>query len=261
MNYTASVNTILIPTHDHAAFLPFAIESALAQNVSCEVLVVGDGVGDDTRAALEPYPVRFFDFPKGARHGEAYRHQVLAEAQGEIICYLGDDDLLFPNHVQEMARMLRDADFTHSLPMFLYPDGVLQPGWMDLSREVFREHLRSGSWNQISLTGAAHTLAAYRRLPYGWRPAPEKTPTDLYMWQQFLDVPGMRLVSGTRCTHLKFTEEWREEMSVAERVRELVLWTKKMNGPYFKRQLIHLEESSRSQSQSYEAGSYTCLGP
>jgi len=48
--------TILIPTFRHAALLPYAVRSALDQDeASVEVFVVGDGVEDDTRAALEPF--------------------------------------------------------------------------------------------------------------------------------------------------------------------------------------------------------------
>ena len=48
--------TIVIPTFRHAALLPYALRSALDQDgASIEVFVVGDGVQDDTRAALEPF--------------------------------------------------------------------------------------------------------------------------------------------------------------------------------------------------------------
>jgi GalNAc5-diNAcBac-PP-undecaprenol beta-1,3-glucosyltransferase len=102
--------TILIPTFNHADLLPYALRSALAQDgVTIEVFVVGDGVGDDTRAALEPFlrvdeRVRFFDLPKGERRGERHRHEALREASGEAVCYLGDDDILLPEHVSEMLK-------------------------------------------------------------------------------------------------------------------------------------------------------------
>ncbi|MBA2641813.1 MAG: glycosyltransferase, partial [Actinobacteria bacterium] len=62
--------TILVPTFRHPALLPYALRSALAQEgVEVELIVVGDGVEDDTRGALEPFltdsRVRFLDFPKG----------------------------------------------------------------------------------------------------------------------------------------------------------------------------------------------------
>jgi glycosyltransferase involved in cell wall biosynthesis len=45
--------TILIPTHRHAAFLPYAIESALDQRgAAVELFVVGDGVEDATREVI-----------------------------------------------------------------------------------------------------------------------------------------------------------------------------------------------------------------
>jgi len=91
--------TILIPTYRHAALLPYAIRSALAQEgVEIELFVVGDGVEDDTREVVASFlsdaRVRFFDLPKGERHGERLRHQALRESSAPIVCYLSDDDLL-----------------------------------------------------------------------------------------------------------------------------------------------------------------------
>ncbi len=42
----------------------------------------------------------------------------------------------------------------------------------------------------IGLTGAAHTLAGYRRLPHGWRTTPADEHTDHHMWLQWLGIPG-----------------------------------------------------------------------
>jgi len=52
---------ILIPTHRHAELLPFAVRSALGQvDADVEVLVVGDGVNDATRATGSGYDTRPF---------------------------------------------------------------------------------------------------------------------------------------------------------------------------------------------------------
>src|SRR6185437_15846190 len=94
--------TVLIPTHDHGRTLLRSVPSALAQTVSeLEVFVVGDGVPDETRELMTELAaadnrVRFFDNPKGERHGEAHRHAALQEARGEIVCYLSDDDVWLP---------------------------------------------------------------------------------------------------------------------------------------------------------------------
>lgn len=225
--------TILIPTYRHARLLPFAIRSALAQQgVEIELFVVGDGVKDDTRRALEPFldnpSVRFFDFPKGERNGERNRHAALGEARGAIVCYLSDDDLLLPEHAVEMTRLLAAADFAHSAPVVVLPGGALQFGPIDIARPEFQALLLRGGWNRISLTGAAHTLDAYRRLPYGWRPAPAGTWSDLYMWQQFLGLDGFRGRTGTRVTHLHLADSDRVGVAVEKRIAELERWEDRM---------------------------------
>jgi GalNAc5-diNAcBac-PP-undecaprenol beta-1,3-glucosyltransferase len=234
--------TILVPTHRHAALLPYALRSALAQEgVELELFVVGDGVEDDTRAALEPFladaRVRFFDFPKGARHGEAHRHEALREATGRFVCYLSDDDLLLPDHAADMAALLEDADFAHSAPLVVLPGGALRYGPVDLERAEFHALLLRGGWNKVVLTGAAHTLGAYRRLPHGWRPAPPDVWTDLYMWQQFLRLPGFRGRTSARLTHLHLADGQRRDYSVEERVSELEDWWGRTQEPGFAEEL------------------------
>jgi GalNAc5-diNAcBac-PP-undecaprenol beta-1,3-glucosyltransferase len=228
--------TVLIPTYRHAALLRYAAQSALAQEgASVELFVLGDGVEDDTRAALEPFladpRVRFFDLPKGERHGERNRHTALAEAAGRIVCYLSDDDLLLPSHVSTMLELLEDADFAHSAPFFVKPGDVLAYIPFDLSKRPQQARLRRGDWNAIGLTGAAHTLAAYRRLPWGWRPAPTGVTTDLHMWLQFVDLAHFRGVTGTELTHLHFPSPLWSERLLEERVSSLVSWSATIHDP------------------------------
>jgi glycosyltransferase involved in cell wall biosynthesis len=234
--------TILVPTFRHAALLPFAVRSALEQrDASVEVFVVGDGVEDDTRAVVEPFladeRVRFFDFPKGERHGERLRHEALGEADSRIVTYLSDDDLLLPGHVAEMLRLLEEADFAHSAPFVVHEEGWVWFHPIDVSRPDFQALLMRGGWNAIVLTGAAHTLEAYRRLPHGWRPAPAGVWTDLYMWQQFLGLPGFRGRTSERLTHLHFPDGRRRGVSVEDRVKELESWRSRMHLPGFEEEL------------------------
>lgn len=234
--------TILVPTFRHAALLPYALRSALAQeDASVEVLVVGDGVEDDTRHVVERFlddpRVRFFDNPKGERHGERHRHEALAEATGRIVTYLSDDDLLLPDHVAETLRLLEDADFAHSAPFLVQPDGSLAYAAIDLGNPRFHPFLLEGRWNKVVLTGASHTMEAYRRLPEGWRPAPPDVWTDLHMWRQFLQLPGLRARTGTRITALHLPDQERRNASTAERVAELERWWRRSKEPGFREDL------------------------
>ena len=107
--------TVLIPTHNHGPTLRYAAQSALAQNIrDLEVFIVGDGMTEETkRVAVEiqcsDARVRLFDHPKGPRHGEIYRDAALREARGRIVCYLSDDDLWLPLHVETMVALLANA--------------------------------------------------------------------------------------------------------------------------------------------------------
>ena len=120
--------TVIIPTHEHGALLRLAARSVLTQTVEdIEAFIILDGADDDTRAAAESVSdddrVRIVDRPKGQRYGEAYRHEVLAGARGEIVCYLADDDLWFPDHLEYLAGLLQESDFANSLSLVDMPDG------------------------------------------------------------------------------------------------------------------------------------------
>jgi hypothetical protein len=218
--------TVLIPTHDHGPTLLRSVRSALGQTESeLEVFVVGDGVPDVTRElvaelAREDERVRFFDNPKGPRHGELHRHAALAEARGEIVCYLADDDLWLPRHVASMQELLAEHDFANALPLRVEPDGSLGAWIVDLSLPAYRELLLHGE-NRIPLSCAAHTLELYRRLPHGWRTTPDGVPTDLYMFQQILALPGIRAASSVAATVLHFPSPDRAGRTLEDRVEEL----------------------------------------
>lgn len=236
--------TILIPTYRHAELVPFAVRSALGQvGASFELFIVGDGVEDDTRAALEPYlsdsRVRFFDRPKGERNGERLRHEALQESSGEIVCYLSDDDLLLPWCIATMCDLLARADVAQDLPVNIWPSGELRYYAANLARPEFVEQLAAGSGGGC-LTGLAHSRAFYDELPYGWRPAPAGTPSDLYMLQQLVTMPGFRGAMSDRLTTLNFPTPLRSDMTGEERVAELAAWERRLGDPDFPSELERL---------------------
>ena len=226
--------TVLIPTHDHGPLLRASATSALAQTVrDLELFIVGDGVPAVTRRLVEELQehdprVRFFDYAKGQRHGEAHRHAALSQARGHIVCYLSDDDLWLPHHIETMERLLAGADFAHALSVQVDVDGSVHAGnAVDLSRFSPAE---TTIWG-IPLSCMAHTMELYRRLPGGWRTTPAHIATDTHMCRRLLAQPGCRAASGTRPTSLQFPSVDRLEWSPGQRLTELNTWSQRVADP------------------------------
>jgi len=222
--------TILVPTFDHGPTLRFSIASALAQTVrDLEVFVVGDGAPPVSReicasfAARDPR-VRYFENPKGPRHGEIHRHAAMQQATGRIVCYLSDDDLFLPEHVEKMASALERAEFAHTLPVSIKEAGSIHTWPADLGRADERDAVISQRRSVVPLSCAAHTMALYRRLPHGWRTTPDDTRIDRYFWAQLLSQPGVHAVSTRSPTALHFPSPLRAGWTPERRAAELEAW-------------------------------------
>jgi GalNAc5-diNAcBac-PP-undecaprenol beta-1,3-glucosyltransferase len=239
--------TVLVPTHNHGETLRYSVGSALRQTLAdFELFIVGDGCDDATRrVALElaasDRRVRFLDLPKGPRKGEAHRHSALGDAQGRIVAYLGDDDLWFPDHLERLELLLRDADFGHTLHAGLDASGAPFFLACDLGNPDVRRSMLTQGINRFDLTFGGHTLAAYHRLPGGWHRVPVETPTaDRSFWQQFLAEPWCRARSVMVPTGLCSQTHLRPHLSVAKRAAELSRWTARIAKPGFTAEFYRL---------------------
>jgi hypothetical protein len=228
--------TVLIPTWRHAETLRYSVPTALRQTVQdIEVFIIGDGVPEVTRCIAAEFiasdpRVRFFDFPKGPSRGELYRHQVLADARGAIVCYLFDDDLWLPDHVEVMQHLLRDADVAFSMPVMVGIDGAIATPYVNLASPTHRRLFTNPRSLTASVpTSAAHTLALYRRLPHGWRTTPAGLAPDKFMWAQCLGVPGSVARSTAQPTSIVFPDPPRREWSQYQRLDELERWTRRLD--------------------------------
>ena len=235
--------TVLIPTHTHGETLRYSVSTALRQTVDdIEIFIVGDGVPDATRAiarqlAATDSRVHFFDFPKGPSRGELHRHHVLDEAKGAIVCYLFDDDLWLPDHIEVMRDLLREADFAFTTPVVIGPGGEINTHLVDLADPIHRRlFTHSRSMTAAVPTCAAHTMALYRRLPFGWRTTPVGHAPDKYMWAQCLADVECVVRSTSRPTALIFPDPPRRHWTPSQRVAELQQWRSDLDDPAWQRQ-------------------------
>ena len=102
--------SILVRTHKRAGFLRQALTSVLHQTYrNLEVVVVEDGsdegleVCEEFRGRLD---VRYFRVHPGRGRSVA-GNLALAQAKGQWLCFLDDDDLLFADHVEVLLQTAR----------------------------------------------------------------------------------------------------------------------------------------------------------
>lgn len=228
--------TVLIPTHDNGPVIGEAIASVQAQTLSdWELMVVADGAPPETLSVVRALAesdrrIRLFEFPKGERHGEASRHLALAEATGEAVCYLGDDDLWLPDHLETMVPMLATHDFAHTRSARMDRYCAVYAKSDRIEKRAVRERMSVGRYNTTSPSVVGHRMDAYRRLPEGWAPAPPDVPTDLHMWRKWI-AADVRFTSSERITLLKFKHSRRRDRTMEEALTEAAFWRKLFEDP------------------------------
>jgi GT2 family glycosyltransferase len=99
--------SVIIPTHNRAAIIGRAIESALDQTwKDLEVVVADDGSTDDTRAVVERYGPRVI-YARQANAGvSAARNFGMRHANGEFIAFLDSDDAWRPWKIEAQMNAL-----------------------------------------------------------------------------------------------------------------------------------------------------------
>lgn len=222
--------TVLLPVLRPPYFLPNAIESVLRQTVGeFELFVIGDGAPPETIRCAREFArrdsrVTVFPFLKGQRQGEAHLHAALTKASGNFVAYLEDDDLWFPNHLEELEKLLLTVDFGHTIHVTGHPDGHVDSLPSDLGKPDFRQRFLDDLFNRFGYSFCGHRLEAYRRLPEGWAPAPVGMYNDLHMWRKFLRVNEFKFGTRMVITAVALPSYLREKMSNEERAREAGDW-------------------------------------
>ena len=226
--------TVLIPTHDHGPTLRYALDSLKWQTFpDFEAYIIGDGVPEalkPTVGALVAKDGRFhyLDNPKHVRRGEPYRHEALLRARDGFVCYLCDRDIWLPEHLEQIWALLQSADFSHSLPVHILPDGGYRAFPVDLSYDLYRHIMCTLADNRIPFSCFAHRLDAYRRLADGWTTTPEGQWTDLHMFRKFFADHRLRGVSGLSPTAATLPSPPRKDWTGMQRLTELESWWRRL---------------------------------
>ena len=128
--------TVILTTHDRPQMLARAIRSVLGQRYErWQLVVVDDGENPETDEVVEAIDDDRLVFVEGPGHGVAgARNTGLDHANGEIVCYLDDDNVMHPGWLQAVAHVFerrKDVDVAYgiSLAEHRIPGDLGEHGW------------------------------------------------------------------------------------------------------------------------------------
>lgn len=203
--------TVILPTYNYSAVLPYSIGSALDQTFTdFELLVIGDGCTDDSeqvvRAIVDPR-VRWINIPHYG-HQSGPNNEGLRQARGEYIAYLGHDDLWLPDHLSVLVAALdAGADLAHSVLAMIPRRGRIRIAPREWKPPTSVMHRR----DVIETAG-------------GWRDHRELMDTpEGDLWNRF-EQAGCRIVFVDRLTAIKFPALWRKNVYRERPSHEQAAW-------------------------------------
>ncbi|MHC5059879.1 MAG: glycosyltransferase family 2 protein [Planctomycetota bacterium] len=104
--------SVLISTYNRPQYVCEALESILRQTYfNIEIILVRDG-GTMVRDVISRFDdSRLIFIDRDENRGLAYSfNEALSRAKGDYICYLGDDDIFYPHHVEVLVNALEGQD-------------------------------------------------------------------------------------------------------------------------------------------------------
>jgi glycosyltransferase involved in cell wall biosynthesis len=107
MSGTRPLCTFVIPTHDRGRYVVEAVESALAQSVPADVIVIDDGSTDGTRERLAArFGARVRCESQSRRGSASARNAGVRLAATPYVAFLDSDDRASPDRVERQLRVL-----------------------------------------------------------------------------------------------------------------------------------------------------------
>lgn len=152
--------SIVVPTYNHAHFLPRALDSALSQEYPrVEVVVVDDGSSDDTASVAAGYGDRIVYVRQENQGLAGARNTGIGASSGECLFFLDADDWMLPHTLTRLWATLSAEGEDCALVACL-------PSLIEVKDGVEREVPLPPPANEGSLIAVSWTdLAASSRFP------------------------------------------------------------------------------------------------
>ena len=215
--------TVVIPTWNWSEVLPFSIGSALLQTFGdFELLVVGDGCTDDSAAVVARVGdsrVRWINLPANTGHQSGPNNEGLRQAQGEIVAYLGHDDLWLPHHLACLVQAIdAGADLAYAMVRMVSPaDGD--------ERCIVVTDYRPGVW--LPPTSVVHRRALVESAG-GWPDYRELAiDPEAELWRRF-HAAGAAITFVPRLTAVKLPAAHRRDVYRERPFHEQAAWLERI---------------------------------
>ncbi len=205
--------SVLLPTHNRADVIGYAIKSVLWQSErDFELLIVGDGCTDGTAELVAGFGdprIQWFDLPKAPHFGYANRNVALKQAKGDLVAFIAHDDIWLPDHLELLSGHLERgaAEWAYSRPLWVSTDGFVVPVGVNLTNEDELEHFLTEA-NSIPAPCVMHRRGCLE--DYGYWPEDEREAADWKLWGRIIEGGGRRRLAFCRTpTVLHFKAPWR----------------------------------------------------
>jgi glycosyltransferase involved in cell wall biosynthesis len=180
--------SIVLPTHNRADVLPFAIRSALYQTLkNFELWIVGDGCTDQTETVVKSFDdkrIKWLDLPKALGVGYSNRNVALQQSRGQYIAYLAHDDIWLRDHLELLVNKIKEnnKDFVYSRSANISPDGIISISHFNFGNpNCLKDFLKSRACPRLS--SIMHRKDCLDR--YGYWSETIKFGGDVELWVRF----------------------------------------------------------------------------
>lgn len=181
--------SVVIPAYNSANRIHLALDSALAQDVPLEIIVINDCSRDNLDEVMERYlqfpQIRYFKNPENLRVA-ATRNRGVSLARGAYVAFLDSDDYWEKGKLQKQLALLAEtgAVMCSTARELMNPDGSLTGHIIPVQTEyTYRDLLRQ---NPINCSSVVIRTAVAREFPMHHDDAHE----DYLMWLEVLEKYG-----------------------------------------------------------------------
>jgi glycosyltransferase involved in cell wall biosynthesis len=169
-NMTNPKVSIVINNYNYAKYLPYCIDSALAQTYeNLEIIVVDDGSTDNSRAIITQYGNKILPvFKNNGGQGSAY-NAGFAVSTGEWVLFLDADDALLPQTITSVIQSIEPgvAKIQFQLEVIdanNHRSGVYVPTADLTSGDVTKYLLRYGNYVSPPASGNIYLRSALQQI-------------------------------------------------------------------------------------------------